>query len=164
MIALCKNITQEATCLRLIGAYCILCWRIPVSAQLCAEDSDSPDLRDRAYLYWRLLSNDQMIEKLPSIILGAKPALVSHEYSLPRPLLEELLCNINTLASTYHRMPNSFSLVKTLSHEEAEVLGTGVGQGLLRGSGRKVDAIGFGLKPAVVGKFWWLQSYRRYSC
>lgn len=32
--------------------------------KMCAEESDNPDLRDRAYLYWRLLSNEGMIDTL----------------------------------------------------------------------------------------------------
>eukprot|EP00667_Euglena_gracilis_P010038 EG_transcript_10202 len=88
--------------------------------KMCAEESDNPDLRDRAYLYWRLLSNEGMIDTLGSVVLGQKPSLTSTEYNLPRTLLEELLCNINTLASTYHRMPNSFANMKPIVHEDAE--------------------------------------------
>jgi len=88
--------------------------------RLCAEESENPDLRDRAYFYWRLLSNDGMIDKLGDIVLGKKPGLVSNEYNLPRALLEELLCNLNTLASTYHRMPHSFTITKPIPQDDGE--------------------------------------------
>eukprot|EP00997_Jenningsia_sp_PLL12_P007989 NODE_46_length_3035_cov_73.807770_g42_i0.p1 GENE.NODE_46_length_3035_cov_73.807770_g42_i0~~NODE_46_length_3035_cov_73.807770_g42_i0.p1 ORF type:complete len:877 (+),score=306.92 NODE_46_length_3035_cov_73.807770_g42_i0:241-2871(+) len=78
--------------------------------QLCTSESENPDLRDRGYIYWRLLSNDTMVDKLGDIVMSRKPLLVSNEHNLPRPLLEELLSNINTLASTFHRLPGSFNL------------------------------------------------------
>ena len=31
--------------------------------KLCTEDADDPDLRDRGYIYWRLLSSDPKVTK-----------------------------------------------------------------------------------------------------
>uniref|UniRef100_A0A9J8AJH2 AP complex subunit beta n=1 Tax=Cyprinus carpio carpio TaxID=630221 RepID=A0A9J8AJH2_CYPCA len=45
---------------------------------LATQDSDNPDLRDRGYIYWRLLSTDPLI------------------------------CHIGSLASVYHKPPNAF--------------------------------------------------------
>uniref|UniRef100_A0A8C8HE84 AP complex subunit beta n=1 Tax=Oncorhynchus tshawytscha TaxID=74940 RepID=A0A8C8HE84_ONCTS len=45
---------------------------------LATQDSDNPDLRDRGYIYWRLLSTDPLI------------------------------CHIGTLASVYHKPPSAF--------------------------------------------------------
>uniref|UniRef100_A0A9J8BQM2 AP complex subunit beta n=1 Tax=Cyprinus carpio carpio TaxID=630221 RepID=A0A9J8BQM2_CYPCA len=45
---------------------------------LATQDSDNPDLRDRGYIYWRLLSTDPLI------------------------------CHIGSLASVYHKPPSAF--------------------------------------------------------
>ncbi|XP_065184074.1 AP-1 complex subunit beta-1-like [Sycon ciliatum] len=70
------------------------------------QDSDNPDLRDRAYIYWRLLSTDPVAAK--EVVLSEKP-LISEETDLLEPsLLEELLSQIPSLASVYHKPPSTF--------------------------------------------------------
>ncbi|KAF4791046.1 AP-1 complex subunit beta-1 [Turdus rufiventris] len=71
-----------------------------------ALDSDNPDLRDRGYIYWRLLSTDPVTAK--EVVLSEKP-LISEETDLIEPtLLDELICHIGSLASVYHKPPNAF--------------------------------------------------------
>ncbi|XP_050409879.1 AP-1 complex subunit beta-1 isoform X1 [Patella vulgata] len=73
---------------------------------LSTQDSDNPDLRDRGYIYWRLLSTDPAAAK--DVVLAEKP-LISEETDLIEPtLLDELICHISSLASVYHRPPNNF--------------------------------------------------------
>ncbi|CAJ0580989.1 unnamed protein product, partial [Mesorhabditis spiculigera] len=73
---------------------------------LATQDSDNPDLRDRGYIYWRLLSADPAAAK--QVVLAEKP-LISEETDLLEPsLLDQLVCHIGTLASVYHKPPNSF--------------------------------------------------------
>uniref|UniRef100_A0A2K5F6E0 AP complex subunit beta n=1 Tax=Aotus nancymaae TaxID=37293 RepID=A0A2K5F6E0_AOTNA len=55
---------------------------------LATQDSDNPDLRDRGYIYWRLLSTDPVTAK--EVVLSEKP-LISEETDLIEPtLLDEL--------------------------------------------------------------------------
>ncbi|MEQ2209231.1 AP-2 complex subunit beta [Xenoophorus captivus] len=69
-------------------------------------DSDNPDLRDRGYIYWRLLSTDPVTAK--EVVLSEKP-LISEETDLIEPtLLDELICHIGSLASVYHKPPSAF--------------------------------------------------------
>uniref|UniRef100_A0A452FHR5 Adaptor related protein complex 1 subunit beta 1 n=1 Tax=Capra hircus TaxID=9925 RepID=A0A452FHR5_CAPHI len=73
---------------------------------LATQDSDNPDLRDRGYIYWRLLSTDPVAAK--EVVLAEKP-LISEETDLIEPtLLDELICCIGTLASVYHKPPSAF--------------------------------------------------------
>uniref|UniRef100_A0A915MEC3 AP complex subunit beta n=1 Tax=Meloidogyne javanica TaxID=6303 RepID=A0A915MEC3_MELJA len=73
---------------------------------LATQDSDNPDLRDRGYIYWRLLSADPQAAK--EVVLAEKP-LISEETDLLEPsLLNQLVCHIGSLASVYHRPPSSF--------------------------------------------------------
>jgi len=94
---------------------------------LATQDSDNPDLRDRGYIYWRLLSTDPAAAK--EVVLAEKP-LISEETDLIEPtLLDELICHIASLASVYHKPPNAF------------VEGRGVGRKSLPG-GRNVGGDG----------------------
>lgn len=73
---------------------------------LATQDSDNPDLRDRGFIYWRLLSTDPAAAK--EVVLAEKP-LISEETDLLEPtLLDELICHISSLASVYHKPPNAF--------------------------------------------------------
>ncbi|CAP62051.1 uncharacterized protein PODANS_5_660 [Podospora anserina S mat+] len=77
--------------------------------QVATGDSDNPDIRDRAYIYWRLLSGDLDVAKVCfNIILSQKPAITTTVTSLPLVLLEQLLSELSTLASVYHKPPESF--------------------------------------------------------
>jgi len=82
--------------------YCTL----RVTVYIIVQDSDNPDLRDRGYIYWRLLSTDPAAAK--EVVLAEKP-LISEETDLLEPtLLDELICHISSLASVYHKPPNAF--------------------------------------------------------
>merc|ERR1719394_590062 len=73
---------------------------------MATENSDNPDLRDRGYVYWRLLSTDPAAAK--AVVLAEKP-LISEETDLLEPtLLDELICHISSLASVYHKPPSAF--------------------------------------------------------
>ena len=73
---------------------------------MATQDSDNPDLRDRGFIYWRLLSTDPAAAK--EVVLAEKP-LISEETDLIEPtLLDELICHISSLASVYHKPPTAF--------------------------------------------------------
>lgn len=63
-------------------------------------------MRDRGFIYWRLLSTDPAAAK--EVVLADKP-LISEETDLLEPtLLDELICHISSLASVYHKPPSAF--------------------------------------------------------
>jgi len=73
---------------------------------LATQDSENPDLRDRGFIYWRLLSTDPAAAK--DVVLAEKP-LIAEETDLLEPtLLDELVCHISSLASVYHKPPTAF--------------------------------------------------------
>ncbi|KAF2271367.1 Adaptor protein complex beta subunit [Westerdykella ornata] len=74
--------------------------------QAATAENDNPDIRDRAYVYWRLLSSDPQVAK--SVILADKPPITSTIQSLPPALLDQLLTELSTLASVYHKPPEAF--------------------------------------------------------
>ncbi|KAG6011070.1 hypothetical protein E4U21_000101 [Claviceps maximensis] len=74
--------------------------------QAATAENDNPDIRDRAYVYWRLLSGDLDIAK--NIVLSQKPTITTTMTTLSPTLLEQLLSELSTLASVYHKPPESF--------------------------------------------------------
>ncbi|KAL7150383.1 hypothetical protein ABFS83_05G108400 [Erythranthe nasuta] len=82
-------------------------------------ETDNPDLRDRAYIYWRLLSTDP--EAAKDVVLAEKPVISDDSNQLDPSLLDELLANIATLSSVYHKPPDAFvTRVKTVQRTEEE--------------------------------------------
>ncbi|ONK77327.1 uncharacterized protein A4U43_C02F5390 [Asparagus officinalis] len=82
-------------------------------------ETDNPDLRDRAYIYWRLLSTDP--EAAKDVVLAEKPVISDDSNNLDPSLLDELLANIATLSSVYHKPPEAFvSRVKSATSRSDE--------------------------------------------
>lgn len=72
---------------------------VPQVLKWCTEETDDPDLRDRGYMYWRLLSTDPTTAK--QIVLGQKPPITAESEKLDPRTLEELCLNVGTLATVY---------------------------------------------------------------
>jgi AP-1 complex subunit beta-1 len=86
---------------------------------LATQETDNPDLRDRGYVYWRLLSTDP--EAAKAVVLGEKPLISDSTIRLDDSLLNELISNISTLSSVYHRLPESFvSKIKEIKKEKKQ--------------------------------------------
>ncbi|KAL8695348.1 MAG: hypothetical protein Q9218_000107 [Villophora microphyllina] len=74
--------------------------------QSATAENDNPDVRDRAYVYWRLLSSNPQVAQ--NVVLSDKPPITSTIQSLPPALLDRLLTEISTLSSVYHKPPEAF--------------------------------------------------------
>ncbi|KAG0036262.1 AP-2 complex subunit beta [Podila clonocystis] len=66
---------------------------VPKVLKWATEEVDNPDLRDRGYIYWRLLSTDVAAAKTDN---------------MDPVLLEELLLHIASLSAIYHKAPTTF--------------------------------------------------------
>jgi len=73
---------------------------------MATRESDNPDLRDRGFIYWRLLSTNP--EAAKKVVLSQKPLISDASLRLEPNLLNELVSNISTLASVYHKPPETF--------------------------------------------------------
>jgi AP-1 complex subunit beta-1 len=73
---------------------------------LATQDSDNPDLRDRGYIYWRLLSTDP--EAAKQVVLAEKPNISDDTFSLDPTVLDELISHLSSLAAIYHKPPSTF--------------------------------------------------------
>lgn len=55
--------------------------------KLSTEESDDPDLRDRGFIYWRLLSTDP--ESTKKVVLSDKPIISDDSFSLDPEVLDK---------------------------------------------------------------------------
>lgn len=76
--------------------------------QAATAETDNPDIRDRAYVYWRLLSNTTDPNAAKNVVLSEKPPIKTTIQSLPPALLDQLIGELSTLASVYHKPPEQF--------------------------------------------------------
>lgn len=88
------------------------------------EESDNPDLRDRGYVYWRLLSANP--EAANAVVLAEKPVISDDTFALEPTILDELIGKISTLASVYHKLPSTFVVRSTVSELREQLEEEGV--------------------------------------
>jgi len=77
---------------------------VPKVLKWATEETDNPDLRDRGYMYWRLLSADPAAAKV--IVMGDKPPITAETEKLDPATLEEMCLNVGTLATVYLKPVN----------------------------------------------------------
>ncbi|KIK95885.1 hypothetical protein PAXRUDRAFT_826547 [Paxillus rubicundulus Ve08.2h10] len=70
------------------------------------EEIDNPDLRDRGFMYWRMLAMNPAIAG--EIVLAEKPAITTDSDRMDRGALDQLLLHTGTLGSIYHKNPETF--------------------------------------------------------
>jgi len=68
---------------------------------------DNADLRDRAFIYWRLLSSTDS-GAANAVVLAPAPPISIPLTTVSRPLLNELLREISLLSSVYHKPASTF--------------------------------------------------------
>lgn len=81
------------------------------------EEVDNPDLRDRGFMYWRLLAINPTVAG--EIVLAEKPAITTDSDRMDRGALDQLLLHTGTLGSIYHKNPEvrrSFHAFMLSSH------------------------------------------------
>jgi len=66
------------------------------------EECENPDIRDRAYIYWRLLENDPDAAK--EILLGEKPSFIfQDEEKFDKTFLDDLVENLTNISCLYQK-------------------------------------------------------------
>jgi len=72
-----------------------------------ASESEVPDLRERGFIYWRILHNYTPGAK--KVVLGMKESINAEEgMRMDAKLVTELIEHIGTVASCYHKPPEAF--------------------------------------------------------
>ncbi|EPY50480.1 AP-2 adaptor complex subunit Apl1 [Schizosaccharomyces cryophilus OY26] len=75
--------------------------------QLCIEEIQDPDLRDRGIIYSRMLSTNPELAR--KVILTNAPSVDVKAGTYDPDTTEQLLLNVGTLSSVYHKPPNRFA-------------------------------------------------------
>ncbi|GAM36960.1 vesicle-mediated transport-related protein [Talaromyces pinophilus] len=122
---------------------------VPEVLKWCTEDTDDPDLRDRGYMYWRLLSTDPAAAK--EVVMGEKPPITAESEKLEPNTLEELCLNVGTLATVYLKPVQQVfrsARPKRLGDSPALVKRPGVSE-LPKGGSFPYDATSAGLTSAI---------------
>ncbi|KFM24752.1 Beta-adaptin-like protein C [Auxenochlorella protothecoides] len=107
------------------------------------QETDSPDLRDRAYIYWRLLSADP--DAARDVVLAPRPVIEAAADGVDPALRAELLGELGSLASVLHRPAAAFTSAARLAVRRASQLGAGgvgAGKGLVIRGGVEREAGG----------------------
>jgi len=79
---------------------------VQTALDLATKEAGNPDLRDRGFVYWRLLSASP--EAAKQVVLSEKPLISDDSNKLEPALLDDLIKHMSTLASVYHKPPESF--------------------------------------------------------
>ena len=83
---------------------------------MCTQETDNPDLRDRGFIYWRLLSTDPEAAKM--VVVSEKPVIAADTGQYEPELLDELMTQLGTLSSVYHKPASHFvTEFKAVSYE-----------------------------------------------
>lgn len=98
-----------------------------------SENTDKADLRDRAFIYWRILNEDIGLAK--EIILGARPASNPvHEESFDEDLIHILISDIGFLNSIFYCTVESLPLHKIKQQVYQDTPNKGVTSNSIRAS------------------------------
>mmetsp|Transcript_18642 Transcript_18642/g.33698 ORF Transcript_18642/g.33698 Transcript_18642/m.33698 type:complete len:873 (+) Transcript_18642:16-2634(+) len=69
--------------------------------RIATEECTNPDLRDRALVYWRMLSSDPQATR--QVVMCQRPSMTEDSTALEAGVLEKLLEQLSTVASVYHK-------------------------------------------------------------
>ena len=65
------------------------------------SECENPDLRDRAFIYWRLIATNPELAK--KIVFSERPLISDQSYTIETELLDKLIDNIGTLSAVYYK-------------------------------------------------------------
>lgn len=100
--------------LQLLTATVKLCLKCPQASKelvgrvlkVATDECNNPDLRDRGYMYWRMLSKNPELAR--RVVLSERPTITEDSFATQPRILDRLIANISTLASVYHQVPEAF--------------------------------------------------------
>jgi len=72
------------------------------------EMTDNPDLRDRGFMYWRLLSADPEVAKAVVLSGSDKPSITDTTSDVEPELLKTLIAHLGSLSSILHKPSAAF--------------------------------------------------------
>ena len=89
------------------------------------KDSNVPDVKNRAIVYWRVLSADPQVAK--NVVIFGKQTVMHSGVNFDDQVLEELIDNMGTVSGVLHVVPSDFVSRDRYSPEDYETNGIGSG-------------------------------------
>lgn len=89
------------------------------------KDSNVPDVKNRAIVYWRVLSADPQVAK--NVVIFGKQTVMHSGVNFDDQVLEELIDNMGTVSGVLHVVPSDFVSRARYSPEDYETNGVGSG-------------------------------------
>jgi len=85
------------------------------------EESNNHDIRDRGYIYWRLLSTNP--ESTKHVVLGDKPTIRDDSQQIEKGLLDKLIADLALMSSVYHKPAEEFvtRITTVVPEQEADI-------------------------------------------
>lgn len=71
---------------------------------VATEEVDNPDVRDRAFIYWRMLSTDPA--KTKNVVFGYRPQAKDSDKLVDPRFLNEIMKSLGYTNSLYERLPH----------------------------------------------------------
>lgn len=92
---------------------------VKICLQKGGEETENPDVRDRAYIYWRLLEKDPDIAK--EMISGEKPAFdFKEEILFEDAMIDNIIENMTNISGVYHKLSKDLIPREDMIIEETE--------------------------------------------
>jgi hypothetical protein len=94
---------------------------VKICLQKCSEETENPDVRDRAYIYWRLLETEPDIAK--EMLTCDKPSFeFQDENGLDNALVDNIIENMTNMSAICHKLNSDLILKEEMiGVEEQEV-------------------------------------------
>jgi AP-1 complex subunit beta-1 len=70
---------------------------------IATENVDNPDVRDRAFIYWRILSTDP--EKAKNVVFGKRPPTKDSDKLVDPQFLNEIMKSLGYSNSLFEKLP-----------------------------------------------------------
>jgi AP-1 complex subunit beta-1 len=70
---------------------------------VATENVSNPDVRDRAFIYWRMLSTDP--EKTKAVVFGYRPQAKDNDILMDKTFLSEIMKSMGYASSLFEKKP-----------------------------------------------------------
>lgn len=70
---------------------------------VATENVNNPDVRDRAFIYWRMLSTDP--EKTKTVVFGYRPQAKDNDKLIDQTFLSDMMRSMGYASSLYEKRP-----------------------------------------------------------
>lgn len=71
---------------------------------VATEEVDNPDVRDRAFIYWRMLSTDPA--KTKNVVFGYRPQAKDNDKLMDPRFLNDMMKSLGYTSSLYEKRPD----------------------------------------------------------